>query len=60
MKSKTHKILVTVKTNVPVTRSDAVLNFDDCIWGEFYPCHPGTSNPDFNEFKITSVKSGGK
>ncbi len=37
MKSKSHQVTVTVRFDKAITRSEAVKEFADVIWGEFYP-----------------------
>lgn len=51
-KSKTHDIVVRVRFDEKITKSEAVKEFRDIVNGDFYP----GAYCDAQEMKITSVK----
>ena len=53
MKSKTHKVVVSIHFDKKILRSQAVKEFADCIHGVHYPGHYSEAG----EFKIKSTKS---
>jgi hypothetical protein len=59
MKRKTHKLVVNVTFDKPISKADAAKLFADSVWGKFYPSAlPGMVYEDTpGLFKIRSVKA---
>ena len=57
-KSRTHKVIVNVTFDKPCSRTHAVEQFHDCIYGTYYPTAFESDQPE--EFWIRSVKSAPK
>jgi hypothetical protein len=51
-KEKTHRVVVTITFNVPVTRKEAAAAVGDVFWGEQYPTMP---NQDAT-FRVRSAR----